>query len=55
LISGIVAMLITGIFVAVLYYPVLWVLMGMLAGLNAVRPERASAAGGVPVVPPRSR
>ena len=44
LLSGIVGALITGVFVAVLYYPVFWVLTGLLAALDAVRQEAAKSA-----------
>jgi hypothetical protein len=48
-------MLITGIFLAVLYYPVLWVLAGMLAGLDAVQQESAKAVAAAPRALPRTR
>ena len=53
--SGIVALLITGVFLSVLFYPVLWVLTGMLAALDAVRRESAASTGADPHLPPRTR
>jgi len=45
LMAGLVGSLVTGTFVSVLYYPVIWVLVGMLAALDAVRKEEIRDGG----------
>jgi len=40
LMAGMVALLVTGAFLSVIYYPVIWVLVGMLASVDATAQER---------------
>jgi len=44
LMAGLVGSLVTGAFISVLYYPVIWVLAGMFAALDAVRKEEIGIA-----------
>jgi O-antigen ligase len=40
--AGMVALLLTGAFLSVVYYPVIWVLVGLLASVDATAGERAA-------------
>jgi O-antigen ligase len=44
LMAGMVGALVTGAFITVLYYPVIWILTGLLAALDAVRREAKRSA-----------